>query len=246
MLRRKFPDLRCINYSPPGATVTWRLARDCHDWCSTFVLDSDLVPRLSLQALEHLRDEVIDLIGRVKVPKLEVAARTLPKARFFCGDNEQNHDIDALADLVDELLADPNDLEANSRYQIQLQSFRSVQDERRSSRGDSRTVMMYPPGRIVHFMKTGEKSSWKTGLFKLVTCCTTNWGSEYAPVWVKNNDLNEIVVSSTMGTDHFPNRLADTMENLADEYGLDSTEYCSFEGVVPSSDLGLSASASMD
>mmetsp|Transcript_30091 Transcript_30091/g.49730 ORF Transcript_30091/g.49730 Transcript_30091/m.49730 type:complete len:822 (-) Transcript_30091:44-2509(-) len=236
MLKRKFPTLRCINYSPPGCSFTWRMATECKDWCTAFVLDSDLVPRLSLDALEHLRDEVIDLVGRVKVPKAEVAKRTFPVSGFVCRDSGRNHDVDALADLVDGLLNEHGEIDLNSDYQIQLESFKSIQEERRSSRGLTRSILMYPPGRMVHFMKIGEKPSWKNGIVKCVTCCTTNIGSQYTPIWVKNDDFNEITVSPTMGTDHFPNRLNDTMQLLADECGLDTTRLCHFESM---DDIGL-------
>jgi hypothetical protein len=48
----------------------------------------------------------------------------------------------------------------------------------------------------------------------------TNVGSEYVPVWVNNDDLNEIVVSATMGTDHTPNRVRDILEAIAEDFGL--------------------------
>lgn len=229
MLRRKFAGLRCINYSPPGCTLTWRMATECSDWCTTFVLDSDLVPRLSVQTLEHLRDEVIDLVGRVKVPKVEVAKKTLPNG-FLCQSSARSRDMDELADLVNDLLLDPHDIPPDSQYQLQLGRFKAIQAERRSSRGHLRSIMMYPPGRCVHFMKTSEKPSFKADIVKLVTCCTTNLGSEYTPVWIENNDFNEIVVSPTMATDHFPNRLTDVMLLTARMCGLDTTQPCTFDG----------------
>mmetsp|Transcript_38549 Transcript_38549/g.44003 ORF Transcript_38549/g.44003 Transcript_38549/m.44003 type:complete len:927 (+) Transcript_38549:196-2976(+) len=251
MLRQRFPTLRCINYSPPGCSFTWQMANECKDWCNSFVLGSDLVPRLTLDSLEFLRDEVLGLIGRVKVPKAEVARKTLPSAKYFCpsiflqkGQQQQRdnlrHDTDSISELVDSLLTAScsNDQEDNnggssSDYNQSLRAFRSVQGERRSKRGHVRSVKLYPPGRMVHFMKTGEKESCLRFWAKCFTCCTTNFGSEYTPVWIKNDDLNEIVISSTMGTDHFPNRLAKTMQDISEEYGLKTNKHCS---LPPSND----------
>lgn len=53
MLRNKFPNLRCLCYSPPGGLLTWELATSCSDFVSSFVLDSDIVPRLSLNNMER-------------------------------------------------------------------------------------------------------------------------------------------------------------------------------------------------
>jgi hypothetical protein len=54
MLRNKFPNLRCLCYSPPGGLLTWELATSCFDFVNSFVLDSDIVPRLSLNNMERL------------------------------------------------------------------------------------------------------------------------------------------------------------------------------------------------
>jgi len=45
---------------------------------------------------------------------------------------------------------------------------------------------------------------------------------EYTLVWAKNNSFNEIVVSPTMATDHFPNRVCLEIENMALSFGLDT------------------------
>jgi sn1-specific diacylglycerol lipase len=225
MIRRKFTTLRCICYSPPGCSLSWRLATECAEWCSTFVLNSDLVPRLSVQSLEHLRDEVLDLVGRVKVSKAEVAQRTLPSGVVFRS-SHQSLEVNKLDVILKDLLMDPSEIPLDSQYQLQLGSFKAVQAERRSLRGHLRSVMMYPPGRCVHFLKTNEKPSFRGGITKIITCCTTNFGSEYTPIWVQNNDFNEIVVSPTMGTDHFPNRMTDVLQETVSTYGLDSNQIC--------------------
>ena len=70
-------------------------------------------------------------------------------------------------------------------------------------------------------MKTSQRKTCGSTCLKCLTCCTTNVGSQYTPVWVKNDDFNEIVIGSTMGTDHFPNRICTTMEQIATDYGVD-------------------------
>ena len=53
MLQNKFPNLRCLCYSPPGGLLTWELATSCSNFVNSFVLDSDIVPRLSLNNMER-------------------------------------------------------------------------------------------------------------------------------------------------------------------------------------------------
>lgn len=58
-LKSDFPDLHVWSFSPPGALLSPTL----HDYCASFtkavVLWNDFVPRLSVESLERLRDEVV-------------------------------------------------------------------------------------------------------------------------------------------------------------------------------------------
>lgn len=221
VLRQKYPSLRCINYSPPGHTLTWDLARACRDWCSTFVLDSDLVPRLSLSAMERLRNEVLSLVGRIRVSKLEVATELVRGSGLsgcHCFEFDEEIDNDVSYD-IGSLLYDESSV-PDSHYQRQLSRFLQVQEERRESRGHAREVDLYPPGRMVHVVKTGEQRTCAHNIAKCLTCGASNAGSSYTPVWIENDDLAEIVVSPTMGTDHFPNRIRAMLEAVAADYGI--------------------------
>ena len=212
MLKQKFPSLRCINYSPPGCSFTWKMATQCKEWCTSCVLDSDLVPRLKVESIERLRDEILDLIARIKVPKAVVAQRFTEKTFQLCNDDYDKDGVydDDLADV----LYDPEEV-PETEYHQQLIRFKEIQDERRRQRGAARSIQLYPPGRILHLIKTGEKRSCSAGLAKVITCCTTNIGSTYIPVWVDNDDLNEILVGPRMGTDHFPNRIRAILDEVA-------------------------------
>ena len=219
MLRPTFPSLRCLNYSPPGCTFTWAMAVGCKEWCTSCVLDSDLVPRLSIDSMESMRDEVLELIGRIKVPKIEVARRfvhaTLWGIHLF--NETELQDKAALMKSIEEILHKPDEI-PDSEFQQQLTRFKVIQEERRQQRGATRSVQLFPPGRILHLAKTGEARSIVSGMAKCITCCTTNMGSRYVPVWINNDDLNEIVVSPTLGTDHFPNRIRSILEQTAEKF----------------------------
>jgi sn1-specific diacylglycerol lipase len=223
MLRPKFPSLRCVNYSPPGCSLTWEMATQCQEWCSSFVLDSDLVPRLSVDSMEHLRDEILGLIGRIKVPKIEVARTVMHGSGLLgCGlcSGRELEDQERAVQSVDDLLFDADEI-PDSNYRRQLERFNAIQEERRLTRGTARLVKLFPPGRMVHLVKTGEERSCLHGVAKCLTCCTTNAGFEYTPMWVDNDDFNEIIVSPTMGTDHFPNRVSLMLERVAKDFNLD-------------------------
>jgi len=219
MMKRKFPNLRVTSISPPGGFITWRLAIECKEFVTSYVLDSDLVPRLSIDAMEHLRDEILDLIRRIKVPKIEIA-RTFFKNGTFCNQVQEDNP-DFLADNNGKMLDSNESVSRGSTFYHQLEKFKETQNDRRKERGERQRL--FPPGRIIHLVKTGERTSCCHTLANCVTCCTTNIGYEYTPVWVNNDDFSEIVVSPTMATDHFPNRVCLELESVAKTFGIDTS-----------------------
>jgi sn1-specific diacylglycerol lipase len=199
------------------------MATRCKEWTTACVLDSDIVPRLSVDSIRELRDEVLDIVGRIKVPKYEVARRLVPPQRCLrwlqCAVTGREVDPAEQEEMVRrslrEILYDRDNTAPQYEYHQQVARFQQIQSERKSQRFEPR---LYPPGRILLITKTGELKSCVADVAKCLTCCTSSFGSSYGPVWVENDELNEIVVSPTMGTDHFPTRMRAILERVADEF----------------------------
>lgn len=217
MLRPTFPSVRCVNYSPPGCSLTWEMAVNCKDWCTSHVLDSDIVPRLSLVSMERLRDEILELIARIKVPKYQIAKRVVVSSGGGVCNETADDDAASSTSFLHDILYHPDEV-PRTEYSAQLERFKTIQEERRSFRGAARSISLYPPGKMLHIIKTGEQKTCCTSCVKCLTCCTSNLGFQYTPVWIENDDLNEIVVTPTMGTDHFPNRMQMMLEKVAADY----------------------------
>ena len=229
VLRSKYPSLKVFGYSPPGCTMTWELASASQAFATTFILDSDIVPRLSVQALEGLRDEVLELIGRIKVSKHEVyqnfwKGKKNDGTRCFFGrsdsetdDYNYEDDLDELTQTINETL---DEVPSDTTYQRQLSDFLRVQDERKQARGDtnSKKLRLYPPGKMIHLVRTGEESGLSHHLNQCLSCYTSNSGFLYTPMYISNDDLDEIVVTSTMGTDHFIDRMCDELNTVSNKY----------------------------
>ncbi len=222
ILRQRFPDLRVVAISPPGGFLTYRLATECKSFVTSFVLDSDLVPRLSVATMEHLRNEILDLIGRIKIPKMQVA-KTFVIHGLRKGVVKESDDPDSLAVENSDMLHPKDTVQLQTDFHRQLEKFQAIQSERRQRRGDTRDIALYPPGKICHLVKTGERSTCRDNISKIITCCTSNSGYEYTPVWADNKDFNEIVVSPTMAFDHFPNRVCLEIERVAESFGIDTS-----------------------
>jgi len=160
---------------------------------------------------------VLNLIARVKISKYDIAKR------FFwhgiCGE-VQIGDLDFLIQQNDDLLYPSGDT-PDSEFLQQLRRFESMQQNRRSNRGLSREVLLYPPGKIFHLVKTGQCHNCSHGILNCITCGASNSGSEYTPIRKENDDFNEIEISPTLWTDHFPNRVCFELERVAARFGRD-------------------------
>eukprot|EP01121_Diplochlamys_sp_Union-15-3_P021586 TRINITY_DN8809_c0_g1_i1.p1 TRINITY_DN8809_c0_g1~~TRINITY_DN8809_c0_g1_i1.p1 ORF type:complete len:594 (-),score=47.09 TRINITY_DN8809_c0_g1_i1:35-1816(-) len=77
LLRPEYPNLKCIAYSPPGL-LDHAGALYCRGFITSIVLGNDMIPRLCKASLENLRDSMIKLIAKSKLPKFCMFAR------FFC------------------------------------------------------------------------------------------------------------------------------------------------------------------
>jgi len=171
---------------------------------TSYVLNTDLVPRLSIHNMQKLRNEILSLIGRIRVPKVQVYQSVF------------SSDVDSSL----ETLLHPNDsYSSNTDYANQLEKFKQIQKERKQHRG-AVDVEMFPPGKIIHLVKTYNNKS-SCGIYFCSKKSYTNIESQYTPCWADNEDFNEIVISPSMYTDHFPSNICLELENVAKYFGLD-------------------------
>ena len=201
MLRQKYPTLRCLAYSPPGGCCSKRTAIRCKDFVTSFVIDTDLVPRLSIENMEHLRNEILSLIGQIRVPKVKVLQS------IFDSNTEQ---------CIESLLYPVDSSPTDTKYAHQLQEFKNIQSNLKQQRG-RHVIKMYPPGKIIHLLKTGNKQSCCEKF-----CNTKSYNkieSHYTPYWADIDHFNEIVISPSMWTDHFPSKVCIELEKIALQYG---------------------------
>jgi sn1-specific diacylglycerol lipase len=195
MLRSKYPDLKCLCFSPPGCTLSKNMADSCKEYLTTYVLDDDIIPRLSLQTMEHLRDDVLEMIARIKVPKREA----IHARRSYS------------AETIGTLLHRQESIPPSTFYE-QLADFRSHSEKRKSERA-MLDIPLFPPGKIVHLVKTGETSSCPLS-------CKTGHDNPYTARWVEASDLGEVIISSHLLDDHHPLHVLNELEQIAATFGL--------------------------
>lgn len=143
---------------------------------------------------------------------------------YGCLRKDESDDPDLLAENNERMLLPKGTNHSGSEFISQMETFRIIQNERKRKRGAKRKVKLFPPGKLVHLVKTGERSSCLDTTINRALCGMTNAGYIYTPVYVDNDDLNEILVSPTGWSDHFPNRVCIELERIASAFGIDTTK----------------------
>ena len=73
----------------------------------------------------------------------------------------------------------------------------------------------------MHLVKTGQSKNCLHGVAGCISCGSSNAGCEYTPIRKENDDFNEIEISPTLWTDHFPNRVCIEIEMVAKRFGIE-------------------------
>lgn len=193
MLRSKFPDVKGLCFSPPGCVLSRQFAESSKDFLTSYVLNMDIVPRLSQESMENLRDDVLEMIARIKVSK---------RAAVVASRGRGNETIDDL--LYSKQSIPP------SQFKEELTEFRKRYADRKEGR-NMVNVQLVPPGNLVHLVNTGFRQS----IFSRRDL--------YTAQWIEANDLSEIIISARLLDDHNPLNVLNELEYLAnEEFGLSS------------------------
>jgi len=230
MLRNKYPDLRCLCYEPPGCVLSSSV--ESQDFITSFIFGSDIVPRLSLQSLEHLRNDMIQMVARIKVPKHEVLTTYYVKHSnkdIAVSNGELIHRKDTIpsstfAEQFKEFQERQTRKDEMINAALPADSFLtriSCLAERKTERGVE-AVQLFPPGRLVHFASTYQSSGYT--LRQLFQSNDT-----HVPVWASRQDIAEIELSSSFLSDHAPSRVCAELERVAASYGLQPPYLCDLE-----------------
>jgi sn1-specific diacylglycerol lipase len=189
ILHQSFPELKCLCFSPP-AILSEKLARQ--EYITTYVVNYDIIPRLSLQSMQNLRDDVLLMIPRIKVPKHHV----LGFSRFQSV-GEENEDLFHGKKSIPEC-----------KFVQQLKELKNRTTERSIEDGFGVNLVI-PGAKLVHIIRTSEKNKSRCGRSKK---------DEYTAVWAEVEDFAEIVVASSFVGDHEPGNCASVLKEVADSF----------------------------
>lgn len=185
------------------------MAEACKSYLTSYVFDHDIIPRTTLEAVEHLRGSLYEMVARVKLRKRDV--------------------MRASPEMDEDMLLHGRDRIPPSRYYDQVLAFYEHQETIRKKR-KHRNIRLVPPGKIVHLVRTSEPIQLQRSC-----CCSASQEvadgasgrslenqTNYTARWAHKRDFDEIVLSSHMLSDHSAPNIMSELEAIARSHGLSS------------------------
>jgi hypothetical protein len=225
LLRVRYPFLVCYGYGTPGSLCDASMCRESASWMTSVVLDDDLIARLGVGSLNHLRDQVLDCIVRSKVNKtyiMQTLFKDFPASQFLY--SPQDTPPSTFKDAV-------------ATFTRMMKQRNATELDRAEGGTDSENLSI--PGRIVHLVKPGGNSDQAEASYKgsssareraphpsrgcrnCYNCCAPC--PAYLPQEVDADAFAELIISSNMAVDHFPDRYVAELQTLHKSWSGDES-----------------------
>lgn len=191
MFKPSYPEVKCYAFCPPGCTVSLNLALECEEYVTSIVVGNDVIPRIRDANFEMLRFDFLEILARVRVPKM----KALRDIRMGC----RNQDLEAR----NKKLLYPKDCIPSSEYYKKFESFR--QKRKRAFEELSPTESrLNIPGRIIHLVHAMDGNG--------------KCSDRYLPMWESLQNLREIDLSIEIMKQHSIENLVNILEVIAKDY----------------------------
>lgn len=210
MLRRRFTKLRCLCFAPPGCVLSDNASSQ--DFFTSYVLDVDIVPRLSLHSMEGLRDDILRIIARIKVPKHEA----FRQARQKEGAQNRKSNLQLLTPLDN--IAHRRESIPKSLFLEQVLNFQRHQSKLKMERKLTDVNLFIPGKKIVHMVQNLDTKS------SFLSRITRKRVSAYVPIWADRTDFAEIQISRSLISSHFPEKYFLNLVSIAKSFDSNGAE----------------------
>jgi len=199
LLRPKYPQLRCIAFSPPGCVMSENLANETKDFTTTYVVNDDIIIRINYENFEELRNGVLEMICRIKIPKDQVT-KMIKKY--------DDSSVEGLSKTIDEILYKKEEIK-DSQFKRQVDDFLSFQSKLKEQHKEH-YIKLCPPGSIIQLFRTKH--------------IVNDFGEEiglHVARWAERSDFEHIELSPHFIFDHRTDSVTDKIQKLAKEsFGL--------------------------
>ncbi|KAI8853421.1 hypothetical protein BC829DRAFT_413907 [Chytridium lagenaria] len=217
----------CFAYSPPGCIATIEAVPYFSSFCTSVVLGDDIVPRLGRRTIERLKVQVKAAVRSCRRRKVEVLGSFILADWFGIKAADLDSRDDGWWETIDDQLPRGFPLSGNqdveAGYTQDLADPHLLSSPLRDNADIARElsaeyVVTHVPGRVLYLSKERIGGTGVAGFVfetKYFVACKEKDDeggrrkkkTMYRPTWAAPQDINDIVISATMGPDHLPNSL---------------------------------------
>jgi hypothetical protein len=205
------------------------LSDSISDCTYSFIVDGDIISRMSVEGFEELRDTVLEMIYRIKIAKYKVWKQS--KKYDFSSPN-------SLAQSINDALYDENDTK-DCRFKEQVEEFWGFQAELKEANKDDYHKLCLPGTLIQLFRTRSNKRLLRHGNNLVSASCgssnmsinaeitdtgdslradtTRDKSYHYTARWADRTDFQKIVISTHMLLDHDPIGVKTKIQQAASE-----------------------------
>jgi len=223
-LRCYFPTLKCYSFSPPGALVSSEIAEKSRDWCISTVCGKEMIPRMTLNTIETLRDDMVHLGTFCRKPKFQLI----------------------LSWITGRVWSDPDLYYSAENLPEESHQWMELYERNIARKSHLREVIeladkFEPPGRVMYLKPTGKLKSKQRF-----------WGSrhsrEYVCEWTTGTSIvgEGILLTGRMMKDHMPDYSYALLKLLAEQQDLGPVFVDDTEGETLREEMERISAVNMD
>ncbi|KFD65297.1 hypothetical protein M514_00606 [Trichuris suis] len=197
LLHSTYPSVHCFAFSPLGCVVDENTSHYMKKFVCTFVLGDDFACRLSYHSVLRLKALIREALERCSRPKYELLVRGCFHWLFTSRDQRYNEIVDDEASICESQESSRQKRPSNLTDRLMAKSKPSYSASDTVSNGQQCRIKLCCPGRIYHLVRT---CPWNGG-FTIKNC--------------EAADFEEIHLSSSMISDHFPQSMMKALRSLS-------------------------------
>mmetsp|Transcript_101897 Transcript_101897/g.287543 ORF Transcript_101897/g.287543 Transcript_101897/m.287543 type:complete len:760 (+) Transcript_101897:59-2338(+) len=202
-------DVHCVAFEPPGGLFSKRLSDETiRLGFLVAVCANDWVSRLSVRAVQEVRERLLDTLAQCDRSKLQLALLMLSKLiQYFgclccC--------LWPLMRLLEYFGGGPLNMNEDPAVKKGRKGYAKIRSEMLGQRSVNFYMELWPPGRCLYFKPVAQEW-WFCGWYEVDNA----WTAE----WVRPEDIHEIIISMRSVELHLPNIISWAYRSAAVRFG---------------------------
>lgn len=202
LLKPQYPGVKCYAFSPMGCSVSPDLSRYTEQFICSPTLGADMIARTDMLTLTDLKVKMLKALIASDRPKYQILARGFLRFLYCCcilGD-EPDSEQKALLKSFRARKHRRGDVE-NPQVTVLEEALDQAEADLHSVRSNNWPLKL--PGRLLHIVEADQSED---------RCCSDK--PAFHAYWVQNSTFENILLTSTMLTDHLPGNVLHALDDL--------------------------------